>query len=205
MKRSTDRILTNQVGSLARPKDLLEMMDAKLKGKPYDSESYNKRVHSAVAEVVRKQVECAVDIVTDGEQGKASFNAYVVERLTGFAPVASSEERIAARMKLNEAQAFPEYYEKYFADHMCGVGPNQQVVCTGRIAYKGQEAVRTDIENLKAALQGVWLPKRCLCLPLLRVSGATTTIVRTRSFSMLWPKRCGRSISRLWMQVSFSK
>jgi len=155
MKRSTDRILTTHVGSLARPKDLLEMMDAKLRGKAHDNESYSKRVRSAVTEVVRKQVECDVDIVTDGEQGKASFNAYVVERLTGFAPVASSEERIAARMKLNEAQAFPEYYEKYFAEHMCGVGPNLQVVCTGPITYKGQEAVRTDIENLKAALKGL--------------------------------------------------
>jgi 5-methyltetrahydropteroyltriglutamate--homocysteine methyltransferase len=55
-------------------------MDAKLRSKPYDNESYNKRVCSAVTEVVRKQVECGVDIVTDGEQGKASFNAYVVER-----------------------------------------------------------------------------------------------------------------------------
>ena len=97
MKRSTDRILTTHVGSLARPKDLLEMMDAKLRSKPYDNESYSRRVRSAVTEVVRKQVQCGVDIVTDGEQGKASFNAYVVERLTGFAPVASSEERIAAR------------------------------------------------------------------------------------------------------------
>jgi 5-methyltetrahydropteroyltriglutamate--homocysteine methyltransferase len=97
MKRSTDRILTTHVGSLARPKDLLEMMDAQLRGKPYDSLAYDKRVQSAVAEVVRKQVECGIDIVADGEQGKASFNAYVVERLTGFAPVASSEERIAAR------------------------------------------------------------------------------------------------------------
>src|SRR5919106_3104020 len=155
MKRSTERILTTHVGSLARPNDLLEIMDAKLRGKPYDRDAYDRRVRGAVAEVVRKQVECGVDVVTDGEQGKASFNAYVVERLTGFEPVGSSEERIAARMKLNEALAFPEYYEKYFAEHMCGVGPNQQVVCTGPIRYKGQEAVRTDIENLKAALNGL--------------------------------------------------
>lgn len=155
MKRSTERILTTHVGSLARPKDLLEMMDARLLGKPYDHDAYVKRVRRAVAEVVRKQVECGVDIVTDGEQGKAGFNAYVVERLTGFEPVGSPQERIAARMKLNEAQAFPEYYEKYFAEHMCGVGPNQQVVCTGPISYKGQDAVRTDIENLKAALNGL--------------------------------------------------
>jgi 5-methyltetrahydropteroyltriglutamate--homocysteine methyltransferase len=155
MKRSTERILTTHVGSLARPKDLLEMMDAKLKGEPYDNDAYNKRVRSAVAEVVRKQVECGVDVVTDGEQGKASFNAYVVERLNGFEPVANAEERIAVRMKLNEARAFPEYYEKYFAENMCGVGPNLQVICTGPISYKGQAAVQADIENLKAALNGL--------------------------------------------------
>jgi 5-methyltetrahydropteroyltriglutamate--homocysteine methyltransferase len=145
MKRSTDRILVTHVGSLARPKDLLEMMDAKL----------SKRIRNAVADMVRNQVQCGIDIVTDGEQSKPSFNAYLIERLTGFEAVASSEERIAARMKTDEARAFPEYYEKYFAEHMCSVGPNLPVACTGPITYKGQEAVRTDIENLKAALNGL--------------------------------------------------
>ncbi|MGH7846498.1 MAG: cobalamin-independent methionine synthase II family protein [Candidatus Binatia bacterium] len=154
MKRSTDRILTTHVGSLARPKDLLDIMDAKLHGKPYDIEAYVRRVRSAVAEIVRRQVESGIDIVTDGEQGKASFNAYVAERLTGFEP-ASSDERLRARMRTQEAQAFPEYYEKYFAEHMCGVGPNHQWVCTGPVTYKGQKEALTDIENLKAALVGL--------------------------------------------------
>ncbi len=155
MKRSTNRILVTHAGSLARPQDLLEMMDAKLHGKPYDQVAYAARVRGAVADMVRQQVKCGVDIVTDGEQSKPSFNAYLVERLTGFEPVATSEARIAARMKIDEARAFPEYYEKYFAEHMCGVGPNLPVACTGPITYKGQEAVRTDIENLKAALDGL--------------------------------------------------
>ncbi len=152
MKRSTDRILVTHAGSLARPKDLLEMMDAKLSGRSYDQAAYGKRIRNAVADMVRNQVQCGIDIVTDGEQSKPSFNAYLIERLTGFEAVASSEERIAARMKTDEARAFPEYYEKYFAEHMCSVGPNLPVACTGPITYKGQEAVRTDIENLKAAL-----------------------------------------------------
>lgn len=155
MKQSTHRILTTHAGSLARPKDLLEMMDAKLRGENYNQEAYSKRMRSAVAEAVRKQIECGVEIVTDGEQSKPSFNAYLVERLTGFEPVGTSEERVAARMKTDEARAFPEYYEKYFAEHMCGVGPNLAVTCAGPITYKGQEAVRTDIENLKAALNGL--------------------------------------------------
>jgi 5-methyltetrahydropteroyltriglutamate--homocysteine methyltransferase len=155
MKRSTDRILVTHAGSLARPKDLLEMMDAKLCGFPYDEAAYAKRIRSAVAEVVRRQVECGIDIVTDGEQSKPSFNAYLIERLTGFEPVGSSEERVAARMQTDEARAFPEYYEKYFAEHMCGVGPNRPVACTGPIAYQGQNLVRADIDNLKAALSGL--------------------------------------------------
>ena len=154
MKRSTDRILTTHVGSLARPKDLLDIMDAKLHGKPYDVGAYARRVRSAVAEIVRKQVASGVDIVTDGEQGKASFNAYVAERLTGFEPT-SAEERMRGRLRTKEAQAFPEYYEKYFAEHMCGVGPNHQLVCTGPVTYKGQKEVLTDIETLKAALVGL--------------------------------------------------
>ena len=155
MKRSTDRILVTHAGSLARPKDLLEMMDAKLSGRSYDQAAYGKRIRNAVADMVRNQVQCGIDIVTDGEQSKPSFNAYLIERLTGFEAVASSAERIAARMKTDEARAFPEYYEKYFAEHMCSVGLNLPVACTGPITYKGQEAVRTDIENLKAALNGL--------------------------------------------------
>lgn len=51
MKRSANRILTTHVGSLARPKDLLEMMDARLRGKPHDNEAYVTRVRSAVADL----------------------------------------------------------------------------------------------------------------------------------------------------------
>ena len=155
MKRSTNRILVTHAGSLARPKDLLEMMDAKLCGRSYDQAAYGKRIRSAVTDMVRNQVECGIDIVTDGEQSKPSFNAYLIERLSGFEPVATSEARITARMKTDEARAFPEYYEKYFAEHMCGVGPNVPVACTGPITYKGQELARVDIENLKAALNGL--------------------------------------------------
>ena len=76
------------------------MMDAKLSGRSYDQAAYGKRIRNAVAEMVRNQVQCGIDIVTDGEQSKPSFNAYLIERLTGFEAVASSAERIAARMGL---------------------------------------------------------------------------------------------------------
>jgi 5-methyltetrahydropteroyltriglutamate--homocysteine methyltransferase len=155
MRRSRDRILTTHCGSLARPKDLLDLMKAKVNGQPYDATDFTQRVQSAVAQVVRKQAEGGIDIVTDGEQGKPGFFAYVRERLGGFEP--KGTERGARKEWAAEVAAFPEYYEQYFSRRMMGgsIAPRIPLVCTGPVSYRGQEAIRTDIENLKAALGGV--------------------------------------------------
>ena len=155
MKRSTDRILTTHTGSLARPNDLLDLMKAKVKGEPYDEKAYAERTRSAVAEVVRKQAESGIDIVTDGEQGKPGFFAYVRERLAGFEP--KGPDRGARKEWAAEVAAFPEYYEQYFSRRMMGgsIAPRTPLVCTGPVSYRGQEAIKKDIENLNAALRGL--------------------------------------------------
>ena len=84
MKRSTDRILVTHVGSLARPKDLMEMLVARNEGKDYDSAALARRTREAVSEVVQKQIDCGIDIVNDGELGKSNFSRYARERLSGF-------------------------------------------------------------------------------------------------------------------------
>ena len=116
MLRNTDRILTTHCGSLPRPKDLLELMKAKHEGKAYDPAAYDARVKSAVADIVKKQVEVGVDIVTDGETSKVGFFMYANERLAGY------EKRPGAKYALfaKEVAAFPEYYEAYFARAMLG-------------------------------------------------------------------------------------
>jgi 5-methyltetrahydropteroyltriglutamate--homocysteine methyltransferase len=154
MKRSTERILTTFVGSLARPADLIDIMRAKETGQPYDPEGLATRVRSAVTEVVRGQVEAGVDIVTDGEQGKASFITYVGERLTGFEARATSP-REGPWVGSREEIAFPEYYQWYARGRPRNVAPPVSMVCTGPITYKGQGALQTDIANLKAALKGL--------------------------------------------------
>jgi 5-methyltetrahydropteroyltriglutamate--homocysteine methyltransferase len=153
MHRSSTRILTTHCGSLPRPTDLLDLMKAKITGQPYDTEAYAARVRSAVGEIVRQQIECGIDIPTDGEQSKPGFFAYVNERLAGFEP--RSGPRVA--MFQAEVEAFPEYYAQYFSSAMLGVtlAPLVPFVCTGPVSYRGQAAVQRDIGNLKAALQGL--------------------------------------------------
>jgi 5-methyltetrahydropteroyltriglutamate--homocysteine methyltransferase len=153
MHRSTHRILTTHCGSLPRPTDLLDLMKAKIHGQPYDTGAYAARIRSAVGEMVRQQVDCGIDIPTDGEQSKPGFFAYVDERLAGFEPRPGPR----AAMFQAEVEDFPEYYKQYFSTAMLGVtiAPLVPFVCTGPVSYRGQEAVRRDIENLKAALRGL--------------------------------------------------
>src|SRR5215467_2577207 len=150
MKRSTDRILSTHVGSLARPHDLLEVMREKEHGRPYDPERFTAMVTEAVRDVVRRQAEAGLDVVTDGEQGKVSFLTYVKERLAGFDQVEG--ETLLPPSWQKEIDDFPEYYRDYLGKYSSTVAPMRVMVCTGPVRYTGQDAVATDIANLRAAL-----------------------------------------------------
>jgi 5-methyltetrahydropteroyltriglutamate--homocysteine methyltransferase len=161
MKRSTERILTTHVGSLARADFLIPLLRQKEHGQPYDREELARLVREAVTDVVKKQVEAGVDIVTDGEQGKASFFGYVVERFNGFErkPVAPGREP-RPRAVGREYLAFPDYYAwseriaEPFGGRSGGRAQGGVDTCTGPVSYRGHEAVQVDIANLKAAVKG---------------------------------------------------
>jgi len=155
MKRSTERILTTHIGSLPRPPDLAAMICAKLAGKPVDAAAFAHRVRGAVADTVKEQAAHGIDIVADGEMGKVGFIPYINERLTGFEP---NKDPSGGSYwgQSREAQAFPGFYE--WNAKQSGTAGNvgsTRLVCTGPIAYQGHEAVKTDIDNLSAALDGV--------------------------------------------------
>jgi 5-methyltetrahydropteroyltriglutamate--homocysteine methyltransferase len=153
MKRSTDRILTTHVGSLARPIGVLEMMRDKEHGRPYDHEAFDREVREAVDAVVHRQADVGLDVVTDGEMGKVNFITYVKERLTGFdlVPEASS----MAPSWRRELEMFPDYYASYFKKYSAAVAPMHVMVCQSPVTYIGQAEVQRDIANLKAALDHV--------------------------------------------------
>jgi 5-methyltetrahydropteroyltriglutamate--homocysteine methyltransferase len=154
MKRSTDRILTTHTGSLARPPDLLDLMKLKEGGQAYDRERLAQRIAGAVAEVVRRQAECGIDVVNDGEQSKTGFSSYIRNRLTGIEPVKDASP--PARSFGREQELFPEYYADYgnIGYFTTRIADSRPLVCTGPVVYR-REAIDTDLANLKAALQGV--------------------------------------------------
>jgi 5-methyltetrahydropteroyltriglutamate--homocysteine methyltransferase len=153
MKRSVDRILTTHVGSLIRPQPLQEFLRAKQASKPFDLQAYDHCLSRSVADVVRRQAEAGVDVISDGEFGKSiSWSQYVLERLSGFErrpvrPGGNPFQRGADR------ERFAEFYAELDAHEE--VATRTDSVCVGPINYTGQAELQRDIENFKAALKGV--------------------------------------------------
>jgi 5-methyltetrahydropteroyltriglutamate--homocysteine methyltransferase len=153
MKRSVDRILTTHVGSLIRPQPLQEFLRAKQASKPFDQQAYDHCLTRSVADVVRRQAEAGIDVISDGEFGKSiSWSQYVLERLSGFErrpvkPGGNPFQRGADR------ERFAEFYAELDAHEE--VATRTDSVCVGPINYTGQAELQRDIENFKAALNGV--------------------------------------------------
>jgi 5-methyltetrahydropteroyltriglutamate--homocysteine methyltransferase len=153
MKRSVDRILTTHVGSLIRPQPLQEFLRAKQASKPFDLQAYDHCLTRSVADVVRRQAEAGIDVISDGEFGKSiSWSQYVLERLSGFErrpvkPGGNPFQRGADR------ERFAEFYAELDAHEE--VATRTDSVCVGPINYTGQAELQRDIENFKAALKGV--------------------------------------------------
>jgi 5-methyltetrahydropteroyltriglutamate--homocysteine methyltransferase len=153
MKHSVDRILTTHVGSLPRPDDLFEMMLARMDGKAVDEKAYTERVREAVRESVKQQTAVGLDVVSDGEMGKPSFITYAAQRLAGLEQRAGNRPSPFANTR--ETRDFPEYYQTGAAEQASARRRRALMVCTGPIAYKGHDVLRSELEILKSALKGV--------------------------------------------------
>ena len=164
MRRSTDRILTTHVGSLPRPADLREMWSKPTSGPA--EEALQARLRSAVGEVVLAQVKAGVDIPNDGEFGKpmraasdrGAWGNYIFDRVSGFVPtppdaVAPDTAAPGAPMRIVGVRWEQREFAEFYADTGLGAPSTaaSRPMCAGPIAYIGQEALRRDLTNLRAA------------------------------------------------------
>jgi 5-methyltetrahydropteroyltriglutamate--homocysteine methyltransferase len=143
MKRSSERILTTHVGSLPRPDDLIRTMFAKQEGVPVDPVALEARTRSAVAEVVAKQAEAGVDVVSDGEMSKPSYVTYISDRLEGFGGTSQP-------LTYADLVEFPVLQRKVFGDP--GRSRRRTPACDAPVTVKDPEAAKVDVEHLQSAL-----------------------------------------------------
>jgi 5-methyltetrahydropteroyltriglutamate--homocysteine methyltransferase len=136
-------ILTTHVGSLPRSQKVVDFLFARERGEPYDVAAFDAAMAEAVMELVRRQKEAGVDIVSDGETSKISYATYVKDRYTGFA--GDSPRNAPADLKL-----FPTYLERLAKEG--GTPKYARPQCVGPVVSKGQGELHKDISALKAAM-----------------------------------------------------
>src|SRR5215468_7664180 len=141
MNHSTDRILTTHTGSLPRPHDLTAQLEALDAGTALEPSAFEARVRLAVSDIVMKQVDAGVDIVSDGEQGKVGYSTYVRHRLTGFGGQAAVPRR-ADWADFPEAAARSEQRSTI-----------SRPACNGPIEWKDRTAVQKDVANFAGAVK----------------------------------------------------
>ena len=165
-----DRILATHTGSLIRPPELLAFLAAKEQGRQLDQEAYERCLHDAVRDVVRRQVEAGIDVVDDGEMGKASWITYLYERVSGLEVRPVKLEGATILPPSRDRQAFPGAYAALDALDEAAVRnssaaalnapPEEDArasgwagawVCIGPLRYD-RAAIDRDIANFKAAL-----------------------------------------------------
>jgi 5-methyltetrahydropteroyltriglutamate--homocysteine methyltransferase len=160
-----ERILTTHVGSLVRPPKLVEFLHKIEDREPYDQRGYEACLAESIDEVVRRQADVGIDIVSDGEFSKGrNWAFYVHDRLTGVAtrPLTADEAKdpMASAGGGQDRVAFPEFYAEY--DRVTGLGKRlgSRFVVNGALTYSDVQ-VKRDIANLKAAAAkagGAFLP-----------------------------------------------
>lgn len=150
---SQHRILTTHVGSLPRPQELFELLIAEDRGEAMDIERLRALTTRSVADIVRQQIECGIDIVSDGELSKSSYTHYVKHRLTGIASVVQT------------AGGPPPHVPRDMRDHPDLMAANAggrgtarnllaPLICEGPVAYRDGAPLQRDLANLKAAIGG---------------------------------------------------
>jgi 5-methyltetrahydropteroyltriglutamate--homocysteine methyltransferase len=166
MRHSNDRILVSHAGNLPRPADLDELIAKR------DTEGFQKRLPSAVQEIVDRQIEHGVDIVNDGEYVKSgSYTGYMQERVSGFEFVEPDPSKPPKRAGVAERDRrdFPGTYASGLWLSGSGgpvrpgfatpgqapsLGGGRMRLCTGPVSYTAHDVIKKDTENLNAALKG---------------------------------------------------
>jgi len=140
--RSTDRILTTHVGSLPRSQAVTDVLFAR-EGTGTMPANPDKVIRDAVIDIVRKQVEAGVDIVSDGEMGKISYATYIKDRLSGF-------DGDTPREPGQDLVEHPRLLEKLAK--LGSTAKYRRPKCVAEIKVKDLGPMNEDIANFNAAI-----------------------------------------------------
>jgi 5-methyltetrahydropteroyltriglutamate--homocysteine methyltransferase len=153
VRRSTEKILTTHVGSLPEPVDVGSDAGPDAAG----------RLYARIAAIVRQQREIGLDVINEGECAKGGdWLSYLEERFAGF------EQRppkcgTPVLLRGKDREEFADFY-RYAAErgtlYYTPVEQGKRAMrphwaCTGPISYRGEAALRREIEAFAAVVEPI--------------------------------------------------
>ncbi|MGH8224424.1 MAG: cobalamin-independent methionine synthase II family protein [Woeseiaceae bacterium] len=143
MRGSTERILTTHVGSLPRSQAVTDVLFAREKGAIKDKRAAASVISDAVKDVVRRQMEAGIDVVSDGESNKISYATYIADRFAGFGGD-------TAREPGQDLMEFPQFMAKLA--ERGATAKYRRPRCVGEISLKDSEPLNEDLRNFRSAV-----------------------------------------------------
>jgi 5-methyltetrahydropteroyltriglutamate--homocysteine methyltransferase len=154
MKHSTGRILTTHAGRLDGPPEYRAMILGMMGRAPQKApapETVEAMIRTAIVDVLRKQADAGIDIVSDGELGKSGFGGigYYGRRLSGLTTrKLKPGEPAFMTLQTGERLEFADFYKEMpFLPAM-----EDRAICSGPIQFTGLDEVKKDLESFRAAL-----------------------------------------------------
>ena len=138
-----DRILTTHVGSLPRSTAVTELVFAHDRGDAIDPSRFSQVVGAAIDVVVARQVQCGIDLVSDGEMSKISYATYIKDRITGF-------DGDSDRTPPADLEAFPSFLQRQ--SQSGGTPSYRRPKCVGPISPLTLAPLDDDIAHFKSAM-----------------------------------------------------
>jgi len=138
-------IETTHVGSMPRSMELAKMLiaiDHHEDG--VDMQAFDALASQEIAEIVQKQADAGVSVVSDGELGKVGYSTYIKERLSGFG------DAHIARKPAKDLAAHPDLAKKLAA--IMGDQEFVRAACIDKISLVTLDPLYDDIRRFRAAI-----------------------------------------------------
>ena len=121
-----------------------------MSGKSSDEAGLQALLPAALVDVIRKQADTGIDVITDGELGKTFGIHYYGKRLSGLSTrkLRPGEPAIMT-FETGERHEFADFYKELQFVPV----PEERAICSGPITYIGRDEIARDLTAFRAALE----------------------------------------------------
>ncbi len=172
MKRSDNKILVSHAGRLS-PEDpeFRAMEQRKSRGEEIPDEVYQPALEAAIREMVQRQVDVGVDVISDGEAGRFNTFAKYGKRIDGIIYRECRPGEVgAAVFDSRERREFPQYYEEADRARFKDGAPTNnamRMVAVDALNPKDIDIVQGEIARFRKVLDDLDLGDRDAFMPMM--------------------------------------